>query len=513
MMSRSKSSSKSISRRRVLQGLGGLSFALPFLHKFYRPARAGVPGVPLPRRLVVMAYPMGTMAGRARPIGAGTDFTLPYITAPLEPFRDRCLFVSNCDNEVMNLNAQHAYGHPGKREGALTGTLLTSAFGGDGANHVDNVLANAPGAADGTSPNNESVCHFIGERIRTTQPRPSIDLGVTGSPFESNELPSAFFFEGAANPVTMQLNPARAFDQLFGGFTGGEPNPALEALRARGLSVLDAVHDSFTDLRQGLDARDRAILDDHADHVRELEQRLSSEATATCEVPAQPPTVGSPPSYDPYRGMNMSELAAYQIPLLARGLGCDIAPVGRLEFTAQDTPRFGIPSVDDELDIWSESGIGWHAAVHGDPSPIDGLSTRPTPAQPDHYAPVLLDGYRFFVQRFADLLTALQGIPEGPDGLTALDHTLCVLTSDFGDGSGHSANKTLWVMAGNTGQARSGYHARVGPDEFFSPSDHNTSRLLVSLIRMFGLTERDGSPIDEFGLQGFSTGVIDELFG
>jgi len=248
----------------------------------------------------VMAYPMGTMAGRARPIGAGTNFTLPYITAPLEPFRDRCLFVSNCDNAVMSLNEQHEWGHPGKRESALTGTLLTSAFRGGGANHVNDVLASAPGAANSTGPNNESVCHFIGERIRTTQLRPSIDLGITGSPQESNERPSQFFFEGAVNPVTIQRNPARAFDQLFGGFTGGEPDPAREALRARGLSVLDAVHDSFTDLRQGLDARDRAILDDHADHVRELEQRLGAAATATCEVPAQPPTAGNPPRHDPY---------------------------------------------------------------------------------------------------------------------------------------------------------------------------------------------------------------------
>jgi hypothetical protein len=508
------SKSPSISRRRVLQGLGGLAFALPFLHKFHRPARAARPGAPLPRRLVVMAYPMGTVAAHARPNGTGTEFTLPYITAPLEPFRDRCLFVSNCDNAVVNLNEQHEWGHPGKRESALTGTLLTSAFRSGGANHVDNVVANAEGAASGTGPNNESVCHFIGERIRTTQLRPSIDLGVAGSQQESNERPSAFFFEGAVNPVTIQLNPARAFEQLFGGFTGGEPNPAREALRARGLSVLDAVHDSFTDLRQGLDARDRAILDDHADHVRELEVRLGATAGATCEAPARPPTEGSPPSHDPYRGRTMAELAAYQIPLLARGLGCDIAPVGRLEFTSQDAPRFGVPSVDDELDIWRGSGgRGWHAAVHGDPSPIDGRPTRPTPTQPGPYAQVLLDGYRFFVQRFADLLTALQGIPEGPDGLTALDHTLCVLTSDFGDGSGHWAGKTLWVMAGNTGPARSGYHARVGSDDFYGPCAHNTSQLLVSLIRMFGLTENDGSPIEEFGLRGFSRGAIDELFG
>jgi hypothetical protein len=498
-----------ISRRRVLQGLGGITLALPFLHKFAGRARAGG-GPAAPRRLLVMAYPMGTAIGRAKPIGTGASFTLPYITAPLEPFRDRCLFVSNCDNAAMHLNDFHAFGHPGKQEAALTGTLLTSAFGGDGSNTIENVLRGAP--ADGPGPNGESVCNYIGTRIRAGQPRRSVDLGVTGSQYEENERPSTFFFEGPVNPVTMQLNPARAFETLFSGYTDGEPDPALEAMRQRGLSVLDAVGDSFTDLRQGLDARDRAILDDHADHVREIETRLENTAVAACDVPAQPPTVGSPPSYDPYRDLDMGQLAAYQIPLLARAMGCDIAPVGRLEFTGQQDPRFGLAAVDAELDAWAASGNDWHGMVHGDPSPIDGVPTRPTEEYPDQYSQTLLDGYRFFVERFVDLLTALQSIPEGVDGQTALDNSLCVLVSDFGDGQGHSSNKMFWVMAGNLGGARTNYHAQVGPDAFYQDSDYNTNQLLVSLIRMFGITEEDGSPVEEFGLRGFTSGVIPALF-
>jgi hypothetical protein len=356
------------------------------------------------------------------------------------------------------------------------------------------------------------VCNYIGGRIRTTQPRRSIDVGVTGSTYEQNELPSAFCFEGAANAVSLQLNPARAFEQIFSGFSD-TPDPALEARRARGLSVLDAVHDSFTDLRQGLDARDRAILDDHADHVRELEQRLRTMAGATCDVPAQPPTMGSPPSNAPYRDRPMAELAAYQIPLLARGLGCDVAPVGRIEFTGQQNPPFGIASVDAEIAAWNAGASDWHGMVHGDPSPVDGVPTRPAPSTGGAYAQPLLDGYRFFTERFVDLLAALDGIPEGEPGLTALDHSLCVLVSDFGDGQGHSSNKMFWVLAGNTGPARRGYHAVVGPDAFYSPSTSNTNQLLVSLIRMFGLTDAGGSPITQFGLQGFTSGAIDELFG
>ena len=83
----------------------------------------------------------------------------------------------------------------------------------------------------------------------------------------------------------------------------------------------------------------------------------------------------------------------------------------------------------------------------------------------------------------------------------------------IGFGNGHSSNKMGWILAGNTGPARNGYHLDCAPGKgFYETSDYNTNQLLVSIIQMFCLTNSDGSPINQFGLDGFSTGNIAPLF-
>src|SRR5690606_6803406 len=137
----------------------------------------------------------------------------------------------------------------------------------------------------------------------------------------------------------------------------------------------------------------------------------------------------------------------------------------------------------------AEPGKGWHAMVHGDVSPVDGVPTRPNDQHPDHYADYLLEGYRFFVQTYADILGALDSIPEGMDGETVLDNSLVLLVSDYGDGRGHNSNKMNFVLGGHTGPARLGYHFDCGPGYgFYDRSDYHLNQMLVSLCQMFCLT-------------------------
>jgi hypothetical protein len=497
-----------------LQGAGGVTLALPFLHKFMDPKLASANGELLPQRILTMTYAMGFVAERWRPSASGSSFTFPYITAPLTPFQDRTLVVSNCDHKALQLNENHTWGHPAKQEAALTGTLMTGAFGGDGSNRVENVLST--GGAEGFGPANESVEQFIGSRLRTpSHVRQSVDLAVSGRPeYEPNEVASTFCFEARSNPVTLQANPARAFNDLFAGISAtGMEDPALRALRERNKSVLDAVRDSFVDLRSGLDRRDQTILDDHAARIRQIELDVMRVA---CSPPAGIPTDGSAmPDASLFRGMSMSELAPLQTRIMAHAMGCNLAPIGRIEFTDQHDPLFGIPNVDDEVARWraADDAAAWHSLVHGEVSPVDGVPTRPNETFPDAFSPALLDGYRFFVQQYANLLDELDQIVEGPDGRTALDNSLVVLATDFGNGNGHGCMKMGYIMAGNTGPARRGYHLDCAPGaNFYAESTYSVSQLLVSMIQMFCLTNPDGSLIDEFGLQGFSRGPIDALF-
>jgi hypothetical protein len=511
-----------VSRRRLLKGLGGITFGLPWLEQLHG-ARAQTATPTGPRRVIVMSYEMGVPLGQWRPSTVGTGFELPFVSAPLDPFKDRCLFVSSIDNTMLASGGESfIWGHPGKKEAALTGTLTTGAFPTANTNQLAEVLP-APVTTGGA--NGPSVEHLIGQALRTGQALPSVDLGVDGScmaPWGGAEqyLPSAFSFEGQGNPISLNAMPHLAFDSLFAGLDDGtmpsEAQLALQRVRARRKSVLDAVRDSFTDLATGLGSDDRVRLEEHAARIRQIELDLA--ASASCSRPTTPEAVMS------YQGWSMDRIAALQIPILAHAMGCDLAPVGRLEFTLQQNPRFGIAELDAALDAAGDM-YDWHAMVHGDPLPGTTTFLRPGRGEDLAYDNNLLLGYRFFVEQFAALLTALDEIPEGPD-TSVLDNSLLILASDLGEGLGHGHMKMGYVLAGNLGPARRGYHFDGGPtgipfevggQYFYADASYNVNQLLNSILDMAGVTDGDGNPVT-MGLGGYleSLGAprrIDGLFG
>ena len=468
-------------RRRFLIGAGGICVGLPMLRRFIDPKAARAAGGDNePTRMITMAYPMGTHLPRWTPDATGSNFTLPQITEPLAPFLDRCTLISDCPHSVYDLGGNsYVYGHPAKKEGTLTGTLLQAAFSGDGSNHVDNVIESSPEVA--RTPNGPSVDHVIGQALATSQHmRTSVDLAIRGRGGASAAQNSEFFYEAAANPVTVNAHPGMAFASLFNGINpdDGEVDEAFLALQRRRKSVLDAVRESFVDLRQGLDAPDRAILDDHADKIRQIE--LDMPPLAACSIPE-----GIPEGDDAYEQMPMVETGDLVNRIMAQAMGCGIAPVGRIEYLSQQNPFFGIAAVDDGTATITD----WHQAVHA-----DGVA----PADP-----MRMFGFQFFVQQFANLMGHLDAIVEGPDGQTALDNSLLLLASDYGEGDGHSSRDLCFVIAGGSGPGRRNFH--------FDGQNNTVNDVLNTLIQMACVTNEDGSPLPEFGLPGFGASAISEL--
>lgn len=496
-----------LSRRRFLKGIGGITVALPWLEQLAgRTAFAQTMGA-RPRRVIVVTYQMGIPVGQWKPSADGTGFALPYVTAPLEPFRDRCLFVSDLDHEVLNEGGSaFRFGHPGKTQGALTGTLTTGAFPTNNNNHIDDILSSGVSTDGGA--NSESIEQRIGASLRANQPFSSVDLGIDGARRQES-LPSRFFFESRATPVTMEGTPMAAFDRLFAGVMPGnnEAERALRDLRSRNKSVLDAVRASFADLARDLGSDDRRRLDEHAARIRQIELN-----------PAPPPSCERPTGIQALNNPRMDQLAPPMIEILAQAMACDLAPIGRLEFIHQQSPRFGIPALDNTLDA-TVGEYDWHAMVHGDPLP--GTSEFLRPGRDESvttYDSRLLDGYRFFVQQFADLLAALDRFPEG-QGTTVLDNSLVILATDLGDGGGHYHGKMGYIMAGNLGGARRNFHfSGAGADARpYTPSRYNVTQLLNSILDMAQVTDGAGQPVTDFGLRGFieRTGAprrIDALF-
>ncbi|MEM9456026.1 MAG: DUF1552 domain-containing protein [Myxococcota bacterium] len=470
-------------RRNFLVGLGGITVGLPMLRRFGEASLAHAGGTDhVPTRIITVAYDMGTHIPQWKPSAVGADFELGTITAAMEPFRDRALFVSNCSNDVLELVDGYPGGHPGKKEAVFTGTLMQHAFTGDLSNHIDNVIQSSPEGHTRTA-NGPSVEHVIGQALRRPEhPRVSVDLGVWGPGGVREPQPSYFFYESAANPVSMPVHPALAFASLFSGVTpdGEDVDEAFLALQRRNASVLDAVRDSFVDLRQGLDAEDRRRLDEHADKIRQIE--LDMPPLASCSLPT-----GIPEGEGAYDGMSMSEIVDLQIRILAHAMGCGLAPVGRLEFLFQHGAYFGIPLVDDAAQA---AGNWHHPIVHG----LDGWALD---------SEVRVTGFKFYVDKFAELCAQLDAIPEGPDGRSVLDNSLVVLGTDLGEGNLHRADDLCFLVAGNSGPGRRGYH--------FDAEGYNVNQLLTTLVHMAGVTNDDGSLVQEFGLRGFTQGVIDPL--
>jgi hypothetical protein len=493
-----------ITRRRLLTGLGGITVGLPWLEKLDGKAWAQAAPAARPKRVLTMTYAMGTPTGQWVPSATGATFTLPYVTAPLEKFKSRCLFVSGLDHKMLEQGGNgFVFGHPGKQEAALTGTLTAGAFPTNNANGVTEILATA-GTTGGA--NAQSLETLIGRSLFAGHPRPSVDLGVDGDQ-KLGTVASGFCFEGRSAAVSMDCSPMSAFTSLFANLpTGTQADTALAQLKLRRKSVLDAVRDSFSDLKVGLGADDQRRLSEHAARIRQVE--LDVQGSAICAVPTG---IAIPAT------KSMDQIAPLQIRIMAQAMACNLAPVGRIEFVNQQNPRFGIPALDSTLDA-VKATFDWHGMVHGDPLPGTTAFLRPgRGASVTTYDQRLLDGYRFFVQQFADLLQALDAIPEGP-GTTVLDNSLLILATDFGDGLGHYHGKMGYIVAGNLGRAMRGYYyaAAKPADGIYGASSNNVNQLLNSIADMAGVTDAGGAPV-EFGLQGFLKKIaaprrIDALF-
>jgi len=347
---------------------------------------------------------------------------------------------------------------------------------------------------------------LIGAKLLKNHFTPSVNLSIDGDAPFFRPFPTAgstFFFESAGNAVTLQQYPSNAFDSLFKGLNLDGPSEAdlaMQRLRARNKSVLDAVRDSFGELKRGLGADDTRRLEEHAAYIRKLE--VDIQISATCSLPTAIPGSGN------FMGLRMDQLA----PLAAAHHGARdglrpgaggahrVPQPGGPAFWRRRSRRFARRR-DQRLQLARDGARRSVSEHHHLPAPGRG-STKT-------YDQQLLEGYRFFVQQFADLLTQLDALAEGPD-TSVLDNSLVILASDLGEGMGHGPQKMGYILAGNLGGAKVGYHFDAGPNQAYDPgvnyyyadSKYSVNQLLNSILDMAGVVDEKGKPVT-LGLQGW----------
>jgi hypothetical protein len=445
---------KSLDRRTLLRG-AGVAMALPWLEAM-SPRRAQAQT--FPKRLIIFFTPNGYIEGPWMPTGSGTDFTLGVTLKPLEPHKQDIVVLGGVDQTA-------AYRGPGDDHQRGVGTLLTN---------VSNLPGNSQGGccapsglAGGISVDQEIV------RVKRPPTKfPSLELGVQAGSLRGGTVWHYVNYKGAGMPLPADNSPVSVYNRIFGNFQapGAAPDTgAVDKLRLRRKSVLDAVARSYKALETKLGVDDRRKLEAHATSVVELEKRLASDngtaPLASCRKPAPPPSI------DVKAMANFPMLGKLQMDLMVQAMACDLTRVGTVQWSnSAAQPRYP----------WIGISGQHHSMAHDN--------------QADKLA--LID--RWYAEQFGYLIGALRNVREGSG--TMLDNTLVVWCNELSSGDRHSHRNIPLVLAGRAG-------GQIKTGRYLSWEKISHSHLLVSLLNAFDV------PATTFGNPEYGTGPLPGLLG
>ena len=443
---------KHLHRRTFLRGLG-VTISLPLLDSML-PAQT-----PLARtaanpqiKLGLCFMPHGAVMANWTPAGEGDNLTLSRTLAPLEPYKNQVVVVSNLAHKMA------APGGPGDNGGDHTRSPAVYLNGvhpkrTDGADIQAGVTIDQMAAAE------------IGQQT----PLPSLELaiedysGLVGScdvGFSCAYM-NTISWRTPTTPLPMEINPRVVFDRLFGdGATAEERLQRIEQER----SILDAVTSQVKHLERGLAPSDRNRVAEYLDTVREIERRIQlaeKQNNSNLSVPASPS--GIPDDYVEHTKLMFDLMAvAYQ---------ADITRISTFmmarEVSYRTFPTLGL----------TES---FHPASHhqNNPERLENLTKINT-----HHVTLMA----YFLER-------LKSTPDGDGNL--LDHSLILYGSGMSNSNIHNHGPLpVFVAGGAAGRLKGGRHLKY-------PENTPMSNLLLTILEKAGI-ERESV--------GDSTGRLSEV--
>jgi hypothetical protein len=412
-------------RRRFLRDLAVSGAALPFLAGLpgLRAAAAGTPK----QRIVFVFSPNGIVPPHFWPDQAGEAFEFKRILQPLEPFKDRTLVLKGLCNKVRGDGDGHMRG----MSCLLTGIEL---FPGN----IQGGSDTPAGWASGPSIDQE-LKQFLQSRPETRTRFGSLELGVA-VPDRADPW-TRWTYAGPNQPVAPLSDPYQVFEKLYGQMQDRENLG----------SILDDVHADLTRVAAQLGREDKALLDQHATFVRELEQELHAAARQKLAQPAPTLEAGVGTGND-----DMPRATSLQIALLVNAFANDMARVASLQFTN---------SVGQARLRWLGIEEGHHSLSH-DPDLNEASQEK------------LVKINVWFCAQVASLARRLADTPEPGGEGTMLDHTTILWTNELGKGNSHTLNNLPFVLVGG------GLGLRSGRSLQLPLTSHN--RLWLSLAQAFG---------------------------
>jgi hypothetical protein len=432
-----------------------VAVALPWL-EIMAPERAAHAKAPPAKHFVTVFTPGGTVLDAWRPASftAEDDFKLGPILEPLAPHQKRVLGFSGVDLAVWKFLGGE------QDQSGLVGWLTGIAQPGQGkystGPSIDQVLA--PTLSKGLA-------------------RDSLQLAVRWGTGKSHGLPhpiniASYANDGLATPIVPSLDPQQVWQTLF----GTTPEPKGDDWDK---SILDAVAERYSRLRERVGKADRERLEQHLSKVRELEQSLATLPKCTA-----PPRVDTS-DYDPLSGLNSDDSGSVKDPvtdaaipkvgrfmtdMLVMALSCRITSVASLQWCDTEAkhtyPWLGLT---EYLRFYMNDG-GYH---------------------PQECTQI----FTWYAEQHAYLIDQLQQAQTANGSL--LDETIVFIGSNLQNPADHVKTDMPYLLAGNGGGLRTGRWLQKNREP------HNN--LLVSLFNLFGDNRQT------FGTPEFCTGPMEGL--
>jgi len=442
-------------RRGLLKvGLGALVLA-PFIRQRQLFAQNALP------KRIIMVFTPDSNPPEWWPTGTGKSFTLN------EPLLD---FVGMEDQLLVPRRLDHSWTYDNHHMAGIVQLFTGGRFDGD-----ENRFSDSP-----------SVDQYLLQNtdIRGETPRASIHLGVDDGRTDHRHI---ICYSGSGQPIAAEVDPTRAFNNIFGDVSfGGEPTPT-PAPTPTGPSVavrqaiLDANADDVRYLQRYLGQEERERLELHLDALAELRTRVENQGQSTvggsaaCE---EPDTSGFSNSLK--NETTMTRWAQINADIIVSALACDVTRVASYQFSFSGGHHEGLLG-------FSKS---WHDEVAHVSQTSDSVSVggeaMTTRAAFNRFS-------RYWHGHIAYLAKRLQSLPEG-DG-TMLDNTLIYCGVESGTNHSHDPNDMQYLLIGGKNLGfQSGQVLDVG-----QTSAH---RLHVAVLNAFG------ADVQVFGSADDGTGPL-----
>jgi hypothetical protein len=416
-------SKKHVARRTLLKGVGA-AIGLPLVEAMVPAgtAWADTPAGKTPTRFAFVGFPHGAIMDSWWPKETGTNFTMSPILQPLEPFRKHLTIVSGLRNKPAETPEPHAY----IEQGWLT-CVKPAEFG-------------KAGPDSGVSADQIAVRH-VGQDTRL----PSLELSV-------GQGSARLAWRTPTQSLPQESNPRAVFQKLFG--QGDTDQERAQILSETG-SILDRVKGQAQRLQASLGVKDRIVVTDYLDSVREIERRVQmAEKAHNSELVIPDAPVGTP--------NDITEYFKLMFDLMALAFQADITRVITL-------------SMDHEASMRTYTNLSIAEGFH----PLSHHGNNPQKMEK------LVQIQKYHTEVFAGFIKKIEAAKEA--GGSVLDHSTILFGSDMSNSDRHNNDPLPSVILGHAnGKIKGGQHLKY-------PQDSRHGDLLLTLL------QRNEIPVKSIG--------------